>query len=374
MSDREAPEIPTKRILTPEHLKYFLGSNSYRQLEGFLKELNDAVQGVSLKQSEDEKKEGVTSATVNAVLDILDNIRALAESIPPIPNLKSRFGNPAFRDFHAALVAKSPSLHASLPNFPSEYEPELARYLTTSFGNEERIDYGSGMEINFLLWLYGLRHLGLLSNSKEESSHLVNLVFQHYLELMRYLQKTYWLEPAGSQGAFGLDDYQVLPFLFGSSQLIGHKYISPKSVRDSDLVNEYGNQYMYLGCIAFINSIKTGATLRWHSPLLDDLTAVRNWTKLNAGMQKLHNEQVLGKLPVAQHFFFGSIWKWDGPEELDLRAEEEEQSGHAHHHHEAEGLGDCCGIRVPAAFAEREKIEVQGVGVPGGKIRRVPFD
>jgi len=101
-----------------------------------------------------------------------------------------------------------------IPGFENAI-PEIKTYLVDSFGSYERIDYGTGHELNFVVFLLCLFKLKVYK--ADDFRSLVNKVFQRYLELMRKVQLIYVLEPAGSHGVWGLDDYQHLAFLFGAS-------------------------------------------------------------------------------------------------------------------------------------------------------------
>jgi len=44
-------------------------------------------------------------------------------------------------------------MHTSIPGLPTDAIPEVSIYFENAWGNRARIDYGSGMELNFLCWL-----------------------------------------------------------------------------------------------------------------------------------------------------------------------------------------------------------------------------
>ena len=159
---------------------------------------------------------------------MLETLSKWIEEIPPIQQ-PQRFGNKAFRDWTARLKENAESLlKECLSNLEATLEGELAAivdevssYLCESFGNETRIDYGTGHEMTFLMFLMCLYKVN--AARQEDSKTIINKVFHRYILLVRKLQTTYNMEPAGSHGVWSLDDFQFLPFIFGSSQLIGLK-------------------------------------------------------------------------------------------------------------------------------------------------------
>ncbi|KIJ16527.1 hypothetical protein PAXINDRAFT_180335 [Paxillus involutus ATCC 200175] len=361
-------EIPTKRILSNAQLEDFQNSQTHANIVTFIEQLNESVINVKLTDN-------IGNTGIESILKVLEQVESVVTETPPVDNKASRFGNPAFRTFYDEVEKQTPALHAQL-GVRETAIPELQAYFVHSWGNRERIDYGSGMELNFLCWLYCLTRLGLVGQTDHKG--LVIRVFWRYIQVMRALQSKYWLEPAGSHGVWGLDDYHFLPFLFGSAQLRtstvpttkrtpGHP--SPKAIHIPEIVDELANDYMYFACIKFINSIKT-ASLRWHSPMLDDISAVKTWDKVNSGMIKMYKAEVLGKLPVIQHFLFGSILPYTGGPPPQASEGKEPHHGHAH-----QGWGDCCGIPVPSVFAAaQEKERGLGKAIEGPGIRPVPFD
>jgi len=370
---------PTRRILSPKDHELFLESPTYKLLLAFIFGLTDSVIDTPVSAVKDSS----LSRPLKTILEILDKVEDVVNRSPPENQGDSRFGNKGFRDFLDLAAREHSDWHKELGVSSDAAISEASAYLLQSFGNRTRIDYGSGHELNFMLWLLCLYQLRIITPS--DFGPLVLRIFTRYLELMRLIQKTYYLEPAGSHGVWGLDDYQFLPFLFGASQLLHHPFIRPLSIHQNLILEEYGNDYLYLGQVNFVNSVKNVEGLRWHSPMLDDISSAKSWSKVEAGMRRMFVAEVLKKLPVMQHFLFGSlipaVQGMSTEEEYGVPSEDDETEGGEvvvmvdgmKHVHQMNSWGDCCGIKVPSSVAAAQEMKKRMGGGSEG-LRRIPFD
>ena len=327
-------ETPVKRIHDGSDVTFFLTSYAYRELMTFILQLNRSL--VPRKRKQGDKtavrtwplgSENVAfSDKVKSLISLLEKLKDLLREAPPDTGPR-RFGNVSFRTWYQLVEGRIPGLLKDhIPRLEPAFD-ELGAYLLGSFGSPQRLDYGTGHELSFVAFLGGLWKLDYFaatSDGSEERSIVLG-IFEPYLNLVRLLIKTYTLEPAGSHGVWGLDDNSFLPYMFGSAQLspaitsdeetpIQGSLLdapSPGSIAKLNLVEKEKNKNMYFSAIAFIFDVKKGPFWE-HSPMLYDISGIKDgWGKINKGMIKMYNAEVLSKFPVVQHFPFGSLYRWE---------------------------------------------------------------
>jgi serine/threonine-protein phosphatase 2A activator len=342
-------EKPTKRIHDGPDVQFFLTTYAYRDVMTFILQLNHAM--VARRDSEDQttntqkwtldSPDMAYSDPVHRLRVLLDKIESLIKDAPPDTGPR-RFGNISFRTWYKLVDEQVHKLLAE--TLPQDHGPaieEVAAYLMGSFGSPQRLDYGTGHELSFLAFLGCLWKVDFFqtTSSGSEERGIVLGVFEPYLRLVRVLIKTYSLEPAGSHGVWGLDDNSFLPYVFGSAQLSPAitetaetptegslpDAPEPSSVSKANLVDKEKSHNMYFSAIAFIFDVKKGPFWE-HSPMLFDISGIKDgWGKINKGMIKMYNAEVLSKFPVVQHFPFGSLFRW----EKDSRAKPPPVSTHS---------------------------------------------
>ena len=370
-------EQPIRRIISAQDHELFEKSPTYSNILSFVFLFSEAAT--------DKKISDVSLASspqiIKKLLSVITTLSQMIEAYPPADQGGSRFGNSSFRSFLDAVQEETYGIHRDLGISDERAIAEVSTYFQHSFGNRQRIDYGSGHELNFIMWLLCLNRVGLLP--PPSFSAVTLLVFPKYLELLRKIQSTYYLEPAGSHGVWGLDDYHFLPFLFGASQLLHHPYITPLSIHNELVLEDEGDDYLYLSMVRWTMASKSVKGLKWTQPMLDDISGAKSWEKVEQGMRRMFVKEVLGKLPVMQHFLFGSLipavegMSKEDATSLGSGADGEEGrevavcNHEATHIHRDNAWGDCCGIKIPSAVAASEVVKKRG---GQDDFRRIPFD
>ncbi|KAI9736555.1 MAG: Serine/threonine-protein phosphatase 2A activator 1 [Claussenomyces sp. TS43310] len=337
---------PVKKINDGNDVTRFLRSRAYVDIGTFVMQLNTAM---CPSRTVDHDRKDFTRWDLGSTIaepDSVKRVRSMLKAVESIVDEASpdtgprRFGNVSFRKWYYLLESRVSTLFKeylpleTLGRTSSEEasaEDELTSYLLGSFGSPQRLDYGSGHELSFLAFLGCLWKLGVFQNHAEDLQNgdlersIVLGIIEPYLNVVRHLILAYTLEPAGSHGVWGLDDHFFLPYIFGSAQLCpaiesGDRTPiegslpgapDPADVTKKRVVEKQRKQNMYFSAVGFIYDVKTGPFWE-HSPILFDISGIRSgWGKINKGMIKMYDAEVLSKFPVVQHFPFGSLFSWD---------------------------------------------------------------
>jgi serine/threonine-protein phosphatase 2A activator len=173
---------------------------------------------------------------------------------------------------------------------------------------------------------------------------------------MRDVQKHFRMEPAGSHGVWGLDDFHHVPFIIGAAQLSAPAAASvealggnpagtgptpattndgngevaattaessppqnhredgvrvptstippPSSIVDDVTVQRMRNDWIYFSMIAWIRDNKRGP-FHEHSSVLYNVSGLEDWRRITGGMMKMYEGEVLHKINIVQHLLFG---------------------------------------------------------------------
>ncbi|CCH43034.1 Serine/threonine-protein phosphatase activator [Wickerhamomyces ciferrii] len=251
---------------------------------------------------------------LKSLLSLFEDLSLLVDQVPPLEGPR-RYGNLACRDYHTKFESKLNGLLTkyilpfyNLPN-PDGFIKEIGWYLLNAFGSKERLDYGTGHELNFLAFITGLWKTRVIPIDNIDGYDFL-IIFGKYYDLARKLITTYSLEPAGSHGVWGLDDHFHISYILGASELLNNSKtmpgVSPKMINNRSVVFQYSTKNLYFNSISFIYKVKKGAFFE-HSPILYDVSNVKNWEKILKGMLKMYSAEVVNKFPVVQHFYFGGV-------------------------------------------------------------------
>ena len=301
-------------------------SPAYKNVQSYINELCDLILGTGNKIL--NHKYTIKNDTYRRCSDVLDELSNLCDTTELEKTTASlRFGHIAFRDWYDNMKEKCRNYldkELAKEETDEQLKEELLTYLTESFGNRTRLDYGTGHELNFILFTIGLVIVIQSQSSQEKNlspeilkKHVkehgwdIHALFAHkYLRLCRSVQKKFRLEPAGSRGVYNMDDYQFLPFLFGLAQLVDAKYICLKNFYDYEQVDMWKSDFIFFEAIDYILKNKRGP-FNEHSYTLWCFTSLGSWANIYRKVRVKFTEDVLSPFPIAQHLLFGEfIMKW----------------------------------------------------------------
>ncbi|EIW73357.1 hypothetical protein TREMEDRAFT_24529, partial [Tremella mesenterica DSM 1558] len=305
------PFYPAPLLINDTNVAKWPSTPGFQAFWGWLSQRCRRIRG---KPMRNEEYQGSCSA-IGSLLDILDHMEDWVSEIPPLPQNNMRFGNLAFRQYNQRMERELAHHIVRCHGIPFELPPQIIPLLVDShaFGHPTRLDYGTGHELAFVLVLWNCVASKWIKDEDDQDDLILRVFPRRYMHLVNLLQRKYRLEPAGSHGVWGLDDYCFFPYLFGAAQLMGTSITPAQSLENAQSIvsdpSTTGPFDMYTYALVHVIQSKTGAPFSEHSPTLYAVSRLPNWEKAFQGLRKFFLNEVAGKRVVVQGLLMGG-WCW----------------------------------------------------------------
>jgi serine/threonine-protein phosphatase 2A activator len=209
----EMEELPHRCIFNDVDMKAFMESSTKKELLSFVEAMGKSCTTGNARFDPASPLDDLTPSMAS-LHGSLSQMIGWIDDFPPTNPEAARFGNPAFRLWHGRLMERSNSIITSIlqardENLTVEQAAERGRlaaageletkedasirqvscYLHDSFGHATRLDYGTGHESSFLVFLLVLSKVKCLGESPTLPSLRATAlsIFSQYLQVTRKL-------------------------------------------------------------------------------------------------------------------------------------------------------------------------------------------
>ncbi|XP_017037504.1 serine/threonine-protein phosphatase 2A activator [Drosophila kikkawai] len=299
------------RIQSTLDIDVWRSSEAFYNLISYLNDVSTEVQGVLSSAS------FPVSENIRRLTTIFDKLDEIVTSSPPafqvvdtMASASLDLGNKGYRRFSRIMLRDIYQiLEEALPVNKCSYVNELGQYLSGAFGSSTKIEYGTGHELSFLFFMCGLFEAKILRREQDLAASAL-ILFDRYLKFVRRMQVLYSVVSANCQGAYGLDKFQFVPYIWGAAQLCHGAPFSPQKMLDENIVEEYKTEYMLIDCVRHVYDTAGGSFAR-HSSQLWSLAALSSWMKIHRGLMFMYMEDILLDFDSLSALRFGELMPFE---------------------------------------------------------------
>ncbi|KAH8409150.1 hypothetical protein KR009_009321 [Drosophila setifemur] len=297
---------PVKMVRNLEDLDRWVRSQAYYDTIAYISNTSMAIQGRRLS------REYPITEQMRRICEIFDGLESLlVEHAPKVEEVEStppgQVRSLAYRLWMRHMVQHVFSKLDVAIRGKCQHINELGQYLRRSFGNSSSLDFGPGNELMFLFFLCGLFRAGILM--AEDTVAAALMLFRRYISLVRRLVTTYTL-PIAKNPRCSIDDYYVLPYLWGAAQLSVDPPFTPMNCEQPMVVETHRQEYIMVELIEHLQKTR-GNQLSHVAFQLWCILSVPNWPEVYRGIERNYISDVLCSFHTVQNAIFCELMSFE---------------------------------------------------------------